>query len=31
MASQQSQANKMHWEATAANAGRQTTPEAGIE
>jgi epsilon-lactone hydrolase len=31
MASQQSQANKMHWEAIAANAGQPTTPEAVIE
>jgi acetyl esterase/lipase len=31
VASQQSQANKMHWEAIAANAGQATTPEAVIE
>jgi monoterpene epsilon-lactone hydrolase len=31
MASQQSQANKMHWESIAANAGQPTTPEAVIE
>jgi acetyl esterase/lipase len=31
MASPQSQANKMHWEAIAANAGQPTTPDAVIE
>jgi monoterpene epsilon-lactone hydrolase len=31
MASQQSQANKAHWEAIAAQAGQRTTPEAVIE
>jgi epsilon-lactone hydrolase len=31
MASQRSQANKMHWEAIAASAGQPTTPDAVIE